>query len=131
MARRVCLLHCSMKKPCAPSAQCHTTLCLSIPRVRAERGGGKAKKPAKAVVITKRERGRGKCVTSITGLDGFDVKLKEAASALGKKFGTGATVTKNAMNEQEVDVQGDLMYELPEVLEALFGIPEDAIIVKD
>lgn len=70
-------------------------------------------------------------MTTISGLDGYDhLKLKEVASALGKRFGAGATVTKSAEGKPEVDVQGDLCYELEELLPTLFGIPEDAIIVK-
>ena len=67
----------------------------------------------------------------MAGLEGFGLKLKEVASALGKKFGAGASVTKNAEGRQEIDVQGDLCYDLPDVLTAQFGIPEDAIIVKE
>jgi len=93
--------------------------------------GGKAKKPAVAIVITRKDRGRGKSVTSIKGLEAFDIKLKDAASALGKKFGAGATVSKDAGGVQTVDVQGDMTEELPELLAALYGIPEEAILVKD
>jgi density-regulated protein DRP1 len=71
-------------------------------------------------------------VTTISGLEHFEVKLKEAASVLGKKFGAGASVVKNATGVQEVDVQGsDMIYDLPELLGKLYNIPEDAIIIKD
>lgn len=40
-------------------------------------------------------------------------------------------MTKSAEGKPEVDVQGDLAFDLPEVLAALFGIPEDAIVVRD
>ena len=33
------------------------------------------------------------------------MKLKEAASALGKKFGAGASVSKSAEGKPEIDVQ--------------------------
>ena len=72
-----------------------------------------------------------KFVTSISGLESFEIKLKEAASALGKKFGSGATVSKTATGGQEIDIQGDLTGELPDMLVSLFGIPEAAIIVRD
>jgi density-regulated protein len=84
-----------------------------------------------AVVITRKDRGRGKSVTSIRGLEAFDLKLKDVASALGKKFGAGATVGKDATGVSTVDVQGDMTEELPDVLTALYGIPEEAILVKD
>lgn len=96
------------------------------------RGGPKAKKESStAVVISKKERGRGKCVTAIRGLESFDVKLKDAASALGKKFGAGATVNKTPTGEAQIEIQGDLTAELPPLLESMFHVPEDAIIVKD
>ena len=98
------------------------------------------------------------------------MKLKEAASALGKKFGAGASVSKSAEGKPEIDVQvsvtavcilalfrcvpsivtwflpaflcllctsfhlaiqGDVVYDLPELLTSLFGIPEEAIICRD
>jgi density-regulated protein DRP1 len=92
---------------------------------------GKGKKAAVAVVISRKDRGRGKCVTIITGLETFDVKLKEAASTLGKKFGCGGTVGKTATGGQEVTIQGDFADELPELLESLYGVPEDAMVVKE
>jgi density-regulated protein DRP1 len=95
-------------------------------------GGGKGGKEVKqCVYVELKERGRRKHVTVVSGLDTFGVKLKEAASALGKKFGAGASVTKSATGLQEIDVQGDVVYDLPEVLAALFDIPEEAIVVKD
>lgn len=83
------------------------------------------------MTIMRKDRGRGKHVTIIRGLDAFGIKPKEAASALGKKFGTGASATKAATGEPEIDVQGDLVYEISEALEALFGISEDCVVIKD
>lgn len=72
---------------------------------------------------------RRKYVTTISGLDCYEhLKLKEVASALGKKFGAGASVTKSADGKPEIDVQGDLCYELKELLPTMFGIPEGAIV---
>lgn len=54
-----------------------------------------------------------------------------ASAALGKKFGSGATVSKTPTGGQEIDIQGDMSGELPDVLVALFGVPEAAIVVRD
>ena len=56
--------------------------------------------------------------------------LKEAASTLGKKFGTGASVGKSAEGKPEIDVQGDLSASIPALLISLFGVPKAAITVK-
>lgn len=94
-------------------------------------GAGKKKAEAQAIIISVKDRGRRKFVTTVSGLDAFDIKLKDAASQLGKKFGSGASVTKNATGGQEIDIQGDLTADLPDVIVALFGVPESAIIVRD
>lgn len=90
-----------------------------------ESGGGtvdgeatkKAAKTAKPAALPKvyvevNERGRKKQITTISGLDAYCPKLKDAASALGKKFGAGASVTKSTSNpnvmEIDVQVRGDL-----------------------
>ena len=91
---------------------------------------GKGGKGSAAVTVTRKDRGRGKCVTIIKGLETFDVKLKEAASALGKKYGTGASVTKDATGAPEVTIQGDFADDMPDVLEALYKVPTDAIYVS-
>ena len=93
--------------------------------VKGKKGGA----AACAITVTRKDRGRGKCVTIIKGLETFDVKLKEAASALGKKYGTGGTVTKDATGGQEVTIQGDFAAEMPEVLEALYKVPAAAVYV--
>jgi density-regulated protein len=92
--------------------------------------GGKKEKPANAVVISTESKGR-RTVTIISGLEAFDIKLKDAASALGKKFGSGGTVGKNASGVSHVAIQGDFSDELTTLLEELYSIPEEAIVVKD
>jgi density-regulated protein DRP1 len=70
--------------------------------------GQKKKKGAKAapqVVLESATRNKKKAITTISGLDGFGVKLSEAAKAFGKKFACGASVVKNAMGSEEIDMQ--------------------------
>lgn len=84
------------------------------------------------VYVTVSERGHKKHTTKVVGLEAYlpaTMKLKEAASALGKKFGAGATVSKCATNPAnlEIDIQGDVSDDLPDILAALFKVPADAI----
>ena len=64
-------------------------------------------------------------------LAGIVTAAPSASAALGKKFGSGATVSKTPTGGQEIDIQGDMSGELPDVLVALFGVPEAAIVVRD
>ncbi len=96
----------------------------------APKAAAKKAAPKQQVIIEVKEKGKRRNVTTISGLDSFGVKLKEAASALGKKFGAGATVGKSPSGIPEIDVQGDVSFDVPEILAQLYDIPEDAFIVK-
>lgn len=68
--------------------------------------GGKVKKKQKAqIVLESHTRNKKKCVTTVTGLDGFGVKLGDAAKLFGKKFACGASVVKDATGMQQIDMQ--------------------------
>jgi len=61
---------------------------------------------ATQVVIERATRNKRKCVTSVQGLELFEVKLVEASKKFGKKFACGASVVKDAGNTKElIDVQ--------------------------
>lgn len=71
-----------------------------------KQSGGKAKKKAaQEVLITRAVRNKKKCVTTVAGLEHFGVKLGEAAKVFGKKFASGASVTKTATGGEEIDIQ--------------------------
>ena len=72
-------------------------------------GGKKKKKSEPMVVLERNTRNKRKCITTISGLDMFGVKLSEAAKMFGKKFASGASVTKNAENKEQIDCQGDFL----------------------
>jgi translation initiation factor 1 (eIF-1/SUI1) len=84
----------------------------AAPPSAASAGGGSAAPPKAAaaakpkVVVQVREDGK-RLTTAISGLDPFCAKLKEAASALAKKVGAGATVRPHPQNPNisEVVVQ--------------------------
>lgn len=57
------------------------------------------------VVLERNTRNKKKCVTTISGLDVFGVKLAEASKLFGKKFASGASIVKNAEGKEQIDIQ--------------------------
>ncbi|KAG9097005.1 Translation machinery-associated protein 22 [Ceratobasidium sp. 370] len=90
------------------------------------------KKKAAKVTIKRIERNKRKHVTSIHGLEAFDVDLKKAAKLFAQKFATGASVTKNPQGQDEIVVQGDVTDDIVEMIEEqvglLKGVPEDNVV---
>ncbi|KAI3447138.1 hypothetical protein Pfo_003803 [Paulownia fortunei] len=91
--------------------------------------GGKIKKKEKQeVIIEKMTRNKRKCITTVKGLDLFGVKLNDASKKLGKKFATGASVVKGPTEKEQIDVQGDIAYDIVEfITETWPDVPETAI----
>ncbi|GJN32145.1 hypothetical protein PR202_gb20623 [Eleusine coracana subsp. coracana] len=91
--------------------------------------GGKLKKKDKQeVVIEKIVRNKRKCVTVVKGLELFGVKLSDASKKLGKKFATGASVVKGPTEKEQIDVQGDISYDIVEFITDTWpDVPESAI----
>ncbi|KAI8982779.1 translation initiation factor SUI1 [Trametes punicea] len=90
------------------------------------------KKMASQVTIKRIERNKRKHVTSIHGLENFDVDLKKAAKLFAQKFATGASVTKNLQGQDEIVVQGDVSGEIVEMIEEgvglLKGVPKENVV---
>ncbi len=79
---------------------------------------------ASAKVLIKRvERNKRKYVTAVQGLEVHGMDLKKVAKEWGKKFATGASVTKTASGGEEVVVQGDNSEEIMEWVVGE-GVPE-------
>ncbi|KAI0522657.1 hypothetical protein KFK09_005042 [Dendrobium nobile] len=91
--------------------------------------GGKIKKKEKQeVVIEKIVRNKRKSITVVKGLDLFGVKLSDASKKLGKKFATGASIVKGPTEKEQIDVQGDISYDIVEfITETWREVPESAI----
>ena len=68
------------------------------------------------MTIKRVERNKRKYVTAVIGLEAFGLELKKVAKDLGKKFATGASVTKLASGGEEIVVQGDVSEEIEEFL---------------
>lgn len=84
--------------------------------------GGKVKKKSKPeVVIERAVRNKKKCITTVAGLDRFGIKLAEASKLFGKKFASGASVTKNATGGEEIDIQGDVLDGVAELVVKTYG----------
>lgn len=79
--------------------------------------GGKVKKKERPeVVVEKVIRNKRKCVTIVKGLDMFGIKLSDASKKFGKKFASGASVVKGPTEKEQIDVQGDFMYDIVEFI---------------
>ncbi|KAK8226079.1 translation initiation factor SUI1 [Phyllosticta capitalensis] len=80
------------------------------------------------VIIKRIERNKRKYVTAITGLETFGLDLKKVSKDLGKKFATGASVTKLPAGGEEITLQGDLSDDVYDFLiEKYKEIPEDNV----
>ncbi|XVF48995.1 hypothetical protein PTKIN_Ptkin03bG0233100 [Pterospermum kingtungense] len=118
------------------SADAAAAGCSSAPKqeeVKRLPGGKIKKKEKKEVVIEKVVRNKRKCITTVKGLELFGVKLSDASKKLGKKFATGASVVKGPTDKEQIDVQGDISYDIvefitetwPDVLETAIFFIED------
>uniref|UniRef100_K3WSK7 SUI1 domain-containing protein n=1 Tax=Globisporangium ultimum (strain ATCC 200006 / CBS 805.95 / DAOM BR144) TaxID=431595 RepID=K3WSK7_GLOUD len=91
------------------------------------------KNKANAVVyISKSSRKGRKRLTFVTGLEDFEgVNIKDASKSLGKRFACSSSLSKTDAGKQQIQLQGDCIVELMEVLPEMFGISEDKIVVVD
>mmetsp|Transcript_30413 Transcript_30413/g.72355 ORF Transcript_30413/g.72355 Transcript_30413/m.72355 type:complete len:181 (+) Transcript_30413:92-634(+) len=93
--------------------------------------GGKVKKKAKPEILLERNiRNKRKCITTVSGLDTFKVKLSEASKLFGKKFASGASVVKTASGKEQIDIQGDCLDQLAELILKQYG-KDNGITRKD
>ncbi|KAG9294295.1 hypothetical protein G9A89_021654 [Geosiphon pyriformis] len=84
------------------------------------------KKRASKITITRIARNKRKCVTSVYGLENFDIDLKKAAKSFASKFACGSSVVKNNQGNDEIVVQGDVSEDLVDfILETWPNVPED------
>eukprot|EP00270_Netrium_digitus_P017472 TRINITY_DN640_c0_g1_i1.p1 TRINITY_DN640_c0_g1~~TRINITY_DN640_c0_g1_i1.p1 ORF type:complete len:199 (+),score=63.46 TRINITY_DN640_c0_g1_i1:153-749(+) len=91
--------------------------------------GGRVKKKEKLeIVVEKATRNKRKSVTTVKGLDLFGIKLSDAAKKFGKKFASGASVVKGAIEKEQIDVQGDIMVDVVDFITSTWPeVPESAI----
>ncbi|KAK7540719.1 translation initiation factor SUI1 [Phyllosticta citribraziliensis] len=97
---------------------------------KAESAAAKAEelRATSQVIIKRIERNKRKYVTAITGLESFGLDLKKVSKDLGKKFATGASVTKLPAGGEEITLQGDLSDDVYDFLiDRYKEIPEDNV----
>lgn len=70
-------------------------------------------------------------MTVVQGLDKFGIKLEVAAKQFRQKFSCGASVVKGIADSEEIDVQGDFVDEIVEMIQENFQISEDSIVVEE
>ena len=56
-----------------------------------------------------------------TGLERFGIKLGDAAKLFGKKFAAGASITKSATDQDQIEVQGDFLEKAAELIVKQYG----------
>ncbi|GMF12083.1 unnamed protein product [Phytophthora lilii] len=84
------------------------------------------------VTISKSSRKGRKRLTFVTGLEDFEgVNIKDACKSMGKKFACSSSLSKTDQGQQQIQLQGDCVTELLEVLPEMFGVHEDQIVVID
>eukprot|EP00668_Euglena_longa_P045819 GGOE01061501.1.p1 GENE.GGOE01061501.1~~GGOE01061501.1.p1 ORF type:complete len:221 (+),score=26.30 GGOE01061501.1:400-1062(+) len=95
--------------------------------------GGKVKKKEESIVlITVASRQKRKCVTTVTGLEHFGVKLSDAAKEFKKMFSCGASVVKTPSGKEQIDIQGEFRDQLLEMWTKKFKeIPKEMVFTMD
>ncbi|ONK80952.1 uncharacterized protein A4U43_C01F23630 [Asparagus officinalis] len=111
-----------------PSSRSGNTAASKPEEVKRLPGGKIKKKEKQEIIIEKIVRNKRKCVTVVKGLELFGVKLSDASKKLGRKFATGASVVKGPTEKEQIDVQGDISYDVVEFITNTWpDVPESAI----
>jgi density-regulated protein DRP1 len=75
------------------------------------------------VIIARVQRQKKKFVTAVAGLETVpDLKIKDAARVFGKKFSSGSSVSESNTGAKEVVIQGDVSFDLPNLLVSEFKV---------
>lgn len=102
-----------------------------------KRGGAsvpkkKAAPPEMKVIIARVQRQKRKYVTAVSGLETVpDLKLKDAARVFGRKFSSGSSISETATGAKEIVIQGDVLFDLPDLLLKEFKVPKSCIFIMD
>ena len=69
------------------------------------------------IIILREQRQKRKYNTIVRGLETIpDVKIKDVAKVFGRKFSSGASVQDTPQFGKEVSIQGDVFFDIPNVL---------------
>lgn len=80
------------------------------------------------IVIARVQRQKRKFITAVAGLETIpDLKIKDAAKLFGRKFSSGASVSEAQGGQKEVVIQGDVCFDLPNILISEYKVAPEAI----
>uniref|UniRef100_A0A7S3JYQ1 SUI1 domain-containing protein n=1 Tax=Aureoumbra lagunensis TaxID=44058 RepID=A0A7S3JYQ1_9STRA len=111
--------------------------CISVDtKKKNKRGGGVLKKKELSedkirLIVYTETRSRKKTVTVVDGLETFGIKLKDAAKIFGRKFASSSSVKDKDTGGSEVVIQGDVIFDLPDLLQSEFKIPQSKLFTKE
>lgn len=77
------------------------------------------------IYISKFSRSKHKFITAVKGMDGVGIVLKDVCKLLSKKFACSASVVKTGEG-QEINVQGDLLMDMPQFIVDNFPVTQAA-----
>ena len=86
---------------------------------------------AKEVLVSLKSRQKHKYITIITGLDLYDIKIKEACKFFCKKFSCSVSSEKNHSGIQEIHIQGDVKDDVAELMNETYDIPFESMFFVD
>ena len=95
-------------------------------------GGKKKAKEKPGIKVSRDQRNKRKYVTMIEGLETFDIKLADASKVFSRKLSCGASITKNPMGKKQIDVQGDFVAQIVDIIKSNWPqIDSSLITVKE
>lgn len=108
----------------------------SAKKSKGKRGGGVIKKKEfsedkQVVVVYTETRSRKKTVTVVEGLETVSVNMKDASKLFGRKFACSSSVKDKDTGGKEIVIQGDVIYDLPDLLVSEFKVSRSKIYTKE
>ncbi|RHW68015.1 hypothetical protein DPX39_110008500 [Trypanosoma brucei equiperdum] len=95
---------------------------------RLVKGSGNKKGIERIVLIEVSQRKNKKMTTTVKGMDLFGLNLKDLSREWKKMFSCGAGVTTSEeLKQSMIDIQGNVVEQLVEMLPGKYNIPKDAI----
>ena len=89
------------------------------------------KQKQRQIIVKITDRNKRKHVTTISGLDMYEVDIKKLSKECSKKFACSSSVNKNAEGKEEVIIQGDVGDGVIKLLTDNYKVPEDEITRKE
>lgn len=85
----------------------------------------------KKIVVEVSDRGKKKRLTTVSGLHHFlDEKLKDIAKGMAKKFACSVALVKGQALDEQIQLQGDVGWDVLEYLQEKYNIKEKNVDVK-